>query len=116
MASILEPCLPIFALGGGNVTKNNPRSQPLPHEFVTVYLRGRTDGFVLKVRLASRSIPPRWGSIRFRLALRTYAPCGPSVRVVSQTKSRKIPTRKVLPLFFVLQGGDATTGTLATMY
>ena len=55
------------------------------------------------VRVASRSIPPPWGSIRFRLALRTYAPCGPSVRVVSQTKSRKIPTRNVLPLFVVVR-------------
>jgi hypothetical protein len=34
--------------GGGNVTKNNQQSQPLPHEFVTLYLRGRTDGFMLK--------------------------------------------------------------------
>jgi hypothetical protein len=34
--------------GGGNVTKNNPQSKPLPHEFVTLYLRGRTDGFALK--------------------------------------------------------------------
>ena len=48
----------------------------------------------------SRSISPPWGSIRFRLALRAYAPWG--VRVVSQTKSRKIPTRNILPLFFVL--------------
>ena len=44
----------------------------------------------------------RWGPIRFRLALHTCAPCGPSVRVVSLTKSRKIPTRKTrLPLFLV---------------
>ena len=50
------------------------------------------------VRVACRSISPPWRSIRFRLALRTYAPWG--VRVVSQTKSRKIPTRKRLPLFF----------------
>ena len=27
-------------------------------------------------RAVSRSNPPRWGSIRFRLAPRTYAPCG----------------------------------------
>ena len=40
-------------------------------------------------RVSSRPISPRWGSIRFRQALRTYAPCGPSVRVVSLTKSRK---------------------------
>ena len=50
------------------------------------------------VSYLSRSIPPPWRSIRFRLALRTYAPWG--VRVVSQTKSRKIPTRKILTLFF----------------
>ena len=37
-------------------------------------------------------------SIRFRLALRTCAPWG--ARVVGLTKSRKIPTRKTLPLFF----------------
>ena len=42
-----------------------------------------------KVRVARRSIPPRWGSIRFGLAPRTYdaPPRGPLVRVVSQTKS-----------------------------
>ena len=53
---------------------------------------------------------PRWGSIRFRPAPRTYAPWGCIVRVVSQTKSRKIPTRKTLPLFFVrrLQYGTHT--------
>ena len=56
------------------------------------------------VEEVSRSTSPPWGSIRFRLALRTYAPWG--VRVVSQTKSRKIPTRNILPLFFVLQEAD----------
>ena len=54
----------------------------------------------------TRSIPPPWGSIRFRLAPRTYAPWG--VRVVSQTKSRKIPTRNILPLFFVTTRFDIT--------
>ena len=34
--------------GGGNFSKNSTQNQPLPHEFVTLYLRGRTDGFVLK--------------------------------------------------------------------
>jgi hypothetical protein len=34
--------------GGANMTKVNPASKPLPHEFVSLYLRGRTDGFVLK--------------------------------------------------------------------
>ena len=60
------------------------------------------EGGHVGVCVASRSISPRWGSTRFRLALRTYAPWG--VRVVSQTKSRKIPTRKILPLFFREQG------------
>ena len=41
----------------------------------------------------------QWGSIRFRLAPRTYAPRGCIVRVASLTKSRQIPTRKMLPLF-----------------
>ena len=65
---------------------------------------------------------PPWRSIRFRLALRAYAPWG--VRVVSQTKSRKIPTRKKLPLFFASRhplppppppsaaGTRASTGTM----
>ena len=43
---------------------------------------------------------PDGGSIRFRLAPRAYAPWGCIVRVVSQTKSRKIPTRNIIPLFF----------------
>merc|ERR1712048_911550 len=34
--------------GGGEATKINNQSKPLPHEFVTLYLRGRTDGFMLK--------------------------------------------------------------------
>merc|ERR1712048_853397 len=34
--------------GGGEATKINDQSKPLPHEFVTLYLRGRTDGFMLK--------------------------------------------------------------------
>jgi len=34
--------------GGGNVTKNNQQNTPLPFPFVTAYLRGRTDGFMLK--------------------------------------------------------------------
>ena len=34
--------------GGGNLTKVNNGSTPLPFEFVSLYLRGRTDGFVLK--------------------------------------------------------------------
>ena len=36
--------------GGGNDTVVNERSQAVPYPFVTAYLRGRTDGFMLKVR------------------------------------------------------------------
>jgi hypothetical protein len=34
--------------GGGNQTKVNNQSQPLPHDFVSLMLKGRTDGFALK--------------------------------------------------------------------
>ena len=34
--------------GGGNVTVINNRSQPLPYDFVSLTLKGRTDGFMLK--------------------------------------------------------------------
>ena len=34
--------------GGGNETKVNHNNKPLPHEFVSLYLRGATNGFVLK--------------------------------------------------------------------
>merc|ERR1712151_150948 len=34
--------------GGGDATKINNQSKPLPFEFVSLYLRGRTDGFMLK--------------------------------------------------------------------
>ena len=44
-----------------------------------------------RVRVVGRSISPPWRSIRFRLAPCTYAPWGCIVRVVGQTKSRKIP-------------------------
>ena len=47
-------------------------------------------GSLASVRVASRTMSPPWGSIRFRLAPRTYDPRG--VRVVSRTKLRKIPT------------------------
>lgn len=33
---------------GGNYTKYNPRNKPLIQEFVSLYLRGGTDGFALK--------------------------------------------------------------------
>jgi hypothetical protein len=34
--------------GGGNETKTNPQSKALPFPFVSLYLRGGTNGFVLK--------------------------------------------------------------------
>ena len=34
--------------GGGNATKVNNQSTPLPHAFVSVYLRGVEQGFTLK--------------------------------------------------------------------
>lgn len=40
--------------GGGNASKVNNQSQPLPHAFVSLYLRGRTDGFALKGGDATR--------------------------------------------------------------
>jgi len=52
---------------------------------------------------ASRAVQshPDGGSIRFRLALRTYDAPPWGVRAASQTKSRRIPTRKILLLFLV---------------
>ena len=51
----------------------------------------------------SRSTSPRWGSVRFRFAPRTYAPWGCIVRVASRTKSRQVPTRNILPLVSVVR-------------
>merc|ERR1712151_889156 len=34
--------------GGGNATKVNPASKPLTTDFVSLHLKGRTDGFALK--------------------------------------------------------------------
>ena len=34
--------------GGGNRTKVNKQNKALPHEFVSLYLRGGTDSFALK--------------------------------------------------------------------
>ena len=34
--------------GGGNVTVINTQNQPLPYDFVSLTLKGRTDGFMLK--------------------------------------------------------------------
>ena len=65
-----------------------------------------------QVRVVGRSISPPWGSIRFRQAPRTYDAPPWGARVVSQTKSRKIPTRNILPLFSVTR----PTQTLAARY
>ena len=51
------------------------------------------------VRVVRRLVLPRWGSIRSRLALGTYAPWGCIVRVEELAELKKIPTRKLLPLF-----------------
>ena len=48
-----------------------------------------------------RPIPPQRGSIRFCPLACTCAPWGCIVRADELTKSRKIPTRKTLPLFCV---------------
>ena len=48
-----------------------------------------------QVRAASRSIPPHGGQFDFVWLPHTYAPWGCIVRVVSLTKSRRIPTRCV---------------------
>ena len=55
----------------------------------------------VRLQRNDNKIPERQ-SIRFRLARRTCAPCGPSARVASPTKSRKIPARKTQqPLCFL---------------
>ena len=36
--------------GGGNQTTVNNNSKPLPFDFVTGSVKGRTDGFTIKVR------------------------------------------------------------------
>lgn len=40
--------------GGGNVSKSNPQNKPLRHDFVSLMLKGRTDGFMLKGGDATR--------------------------------------------------------------
>jgi non-reducing end alpha-L-arabinofuranosidase len=42
--------------GGGQQTKINNASLPLPFEFVSLYLRGRTDGFALKAGDATAGV------------------------------------------------------------
>ena len=54
------------------------------------------------VRIVNPSILAGWGSIRFSPLICTYAPWG--ARADEQTKSRKIPTRKILPFLLVPSG------------
>ena len=63
-----------------------------------------------EVRVASRSIPPRSGSIRFRFPPRTYDAPPWGVRVVSLAKSRKIPTRKTHYRCFPCMSRTRATG------
>mmetsp|Transcript_22145 Transcript_22145/g.66549 ORF Transcript_22145/g.66549 Transcript_22145/m.66549 type:complete len:363 (+) Transcript_22145:67-1155(+) len=42
--------------GGGNFTKVNPANKPLTSDFVTLHLKGRTDGFALKGGDATRGV------------------------------------------------------------
>ena len=90
------------ALGPTNKTGTPQIRNLLVKDVVLTDVMGPPVIFTLaEVRVLSRSTSPQWGSIRVRLALRTYAPWG--VRVVSLTnsKSKKTPTRKTSPLFFV---------------
>ena len=57
-------------------------------------------GFTAQVRVTSHSIRPPWGSIRISPGSPHVRPI--TVRVRSQTESRKIPTRKVLPPIYRL--------------
>ena len=41
-------CSPMRCSGGGAKTQVNNGSKPLPFEFVSLYLRGKSDGFTLK--------------------------------------------------------------------
>ena len=50
--------------------------------------------------VVSRSISPPWGSIRLRPALRTYAPWGCIVRVVSQVESEKYAPQTFYRTFY----------------
>ena len=58
-----------------------------------------------RVRVVSRSTPPRWGSVRFRPPICAYAPWGYIVRVDARAKSRTTPTRKTSPPYFVISHG-----------
>ena len=64
-----------------------------PRPLFQVYTQALGDGRrAAKVRVLSRSAPPPWG-------VNPISSGSPHVRVASQAKSRKIPTRQTLPLF-----------------
>ena len=87
----------------------------LPKTKTKKYIRiGLSDVLGFEVRTAGRSISPPWRPIRIRRAPRTYAPWGCIVRVVSQTKSRKRPTRNVLPPFLFIRPRRGPAGPRPT--
>ena len=45
--ALIRPRLPCLQ-GGGEQTKVNPQNKPLTSDFVSLHLKGRTDGFALK--------------------------------------------------------------------
>ena len=103
-------CTPMWALSNITCAEPNESKKNTHPKYITALFReqGRSiagmPGYMqVRIRVARRSIPPPWGSIRLRLAPRTYDAPPWGVRVVSQTKSRKMPTRNILPLFSVLQ-------------
>jgi hypothetical protein len=51
--------------GGGNATQVNPMNKPLISEFVSLHLKGRTDGFALKGGDATRgNFTTMWNGVR----------------------------------------------------
>ena len=51
--------------GGGNATQVNPMNKPLTSEFVSLHLKGRTDGFALKGGDATRgNFTTMWDGVR----------------------------------------------------
>ena len=65
------------------------------------------------VRVASRLISPRWGSIRVRLVLYTYAP---RVRAVGLTTSRKTPPRKHTTFSFSSSSSSSSSGRTRVVF
>ena len=53
--------------GGGNQTTVNNNSKPLPFDFVTGSVKGRTDGFTIKVRAVTAHLAA--GALYLRLSL-----------------------------------------------